>query len=115
MKNSQNIDDFISQFDSKIQEKLQSIRQVVTKTAPNATETINYGIPTFKLKGKNLVHFSAYKTHIGFYPGAAAIKFFKEDFAGYKTSKGTVQFPLDIPVPLDLVEKVTLYRVSQVS
>jgi uncharacterized protein YdhG (YjbR/CyaY superfamily) len=112
MKKPENIDEFISEFDAETQEKLRQLRRTITESAPDAIETINYGIPTFKLNGKNLVHFSAYKTHIGFYPGAQAIEHFKTDFASYKTSKGTVQFPLDKPVPLDLVKKVTLYLAS---
>ena len=113
MYKPKNVDEFIAKFDSKTQQKLQELRQIITKNAPEATETINYGIPTFKFKGKNLVHFSAYKTHVGFYPGSQAIENFRQDFESYKTSKGTVQFPLDKPIPLDLVKKVTVYRVSQ--
>ena len=106
------IDQFIANYPENVQEILQKIRQTIHEVAPEAKEKISYGIPTFKLKG-NLVHFSAYEHHIGFYPGAGAIVTFKDDLKAYNTSKGTVQFPLDQPIPYDLIKRVTLYRVEQ--
>ncbi len=101
-----NIDEFIAKYPLDIQAKLQEIRQTIHEEAPKATEKISYGIPTFFLNG-NLVHFSAYEHHVGFYPGAAPIAAFAEELKPYNTSKGTVQFPLDKPLPLDLIRKLT--------
>jgi uncharacterized protein YdhG (YjbR/CyaY superfamily) len=111
-KNIKDINTYIIDFPEEVQYKLQDIRETITKAAPGAEETINYGIPTFRLHG-NLVHFAGYKHHIGFYPGAAAIEFFEKELAAYKLSKGTVQFPLDKPVPLGLVSKIVKFRVKQ--
>ncbi len=105
------IDAFIAQFPPEIQQVLESVRQTIHHAAPDAQEKISYGIPTFTLKG-NLVHFSAYQHHIGFYPGAQAIVDFADDLKPYETSKGTVKFPLDKPIPLDLIKKITEYRVQ---
>jgi len=109
---AKNIDAFISEFPQDIQEKLQSIRNTIRKVAPDAEECINYGIPTFKFHG-NLVHFSAYKTHIGFYPGASGIAEFKQELEPYNTSKGTVQFPLDKDLPLELISDMVFFRVDE--
>jgi len=86
------------------------MRQTIQKAAPSATEAISYQIPTFKLSG-NLVHFAAFKKHIGFYPGAAGIAAFQDELVGYKSAKGSVQFPLDKPLPLALVSKIVKFRV----
>jgi uncharacterized protein YdhG (YjbR/CyaY superfamily) len=108
------IDEFISNYPENVQGILQKIRQTIHGVTPEAKEKISYGIPTFTLKG-NLVHFSAYEHHIGFYPGAGAIVAFKDDLKAYNTSKGAVQFPLDQHIPYDLIKKITLYRVGQQS
>lgn len=79
-----------------------------------ASETISYGMPTFKLSGKNLVHFAAYEKHVGFYPTPSGIEAFKKDIEKYKHAKGSVQFPLNQPIPYDLVEKIVKYRVKEV-
>ncbi|MBL7710591.1 MAG: DUF1801 domain-containing protein, partial [Chitinophagaceae bacterium] len=100
-KAAKNTDEFIAGFPKETQELLNKIRAIIQKAAPKATETISYGIPTFVLEG-NLVHFSGYKTHIGFYPGAAGIEAFTKELSNYVTSKGTVQFPLDKPLPVGL-------------
>ncbi|MDX2044909.1 MAG: DUF1801 domain-containing protein [Acidobacteriota bacterium] len=107
-----NIDEYIAGFPSEIQEKLETIRATIRKAAPKAEEAISYMIPTLKLHG-NLVHFAAYKNHIGFYPGAGGIAAFQEELAGYETSKGTVQFPLDKRLPLPLITKIVKFRVQQ--
>ncbi|MES2689714.1 MAG: DUF1801 domain-containing protein, partial [Bacteroidota bacterium] len=93
---------------------LEQIRAAIQKAAPSATEAIKYGMPTFVLKG-NLIHFAAYKNHIGIYPAPVAIEAFAKDFAPYKTSKGAVQLPIDKPMPLGLIAKVTRFRVKQMS
>ena len=106
------IDEYITGFPGDIQEKLEALRATIRKAAPNAEETISYGMPTFYLKG-NLVHFAAFKNHIGFYPAPAGIEAFNEELSPYKTSKGAAQFPIDKPLPLSLVSKIVKYRVKQ--
>jgi uncharacterized protein YdhG (YjbR/CyaY superfamily) len=106
------IDEYIASFPPEVQEKLETIRATIRKAAPKAEEAISYMIPTFRLHG-NLVHFAAYKKHIGFYPGAGGIAAFEEELAGYETSKGTVQFPLEKRLPLTLITKIVKFRVQQ--
>ena len=110
--NPKDIDEYISFFPKEIQVKLKEMRATIQKAAPKAEEAISYMIPTFRLHG-NLVHFAAFKNHIGFYPGAAGIEAFQKEFTGYETSKGTVQFPLDKPLPLKLITAITKFRVIQ--
>lgn len=106
------IDEYISNYPQNIQQMLEAIRAAICKAAPDATEMINYGIPTFYLKG-NLVHFAAYKNHIGFYPAPSGIAAFKEELSAYKSSKGAVQFPVDKPLPLSLISKIVQYRAKE--
>lgn len=106
------IDEYIAAFPDSIQAILQELRSVIHSAAPEATEKISYQIPTFYLKG-NLVHFAAFKNHIGFYPGSSPIEAFSQELAFFKTSKGTVQFPIDKPMPYDLVRKIVLFRVEE--
>jgi len=106
------IDEYIAAFPKEIQELLESVRATIKEAAPDAKETINYQIPTFTLKG-NLVHFAAYKNHIGFYPTSSGIEKFKQELSAYKGAKGSVQFPLDKPLPLELISKIVRYRVSE--
>ena len=106
------IDTYIDQFPNDVQARLQQLRKTILKLAPGATEAMSYQIPTFKLNG-NLVHFAAFKKHIGFYPGAAGIAAFQDELAVYKSAKGSVQFPLDQALPLDLVKKIVKFRVAQ--
>jgi uncharacterized protein YdhG (YjbR/CyaY superfamily) len=114
MKAYKNIDDYIHQFpDDSVQSVLNKLRQTIHAAAPKAQEAIKYGIPTFTLNG-NLVHFGAFKNHIGFFPTPTAIVAFKKDLSEYKISKGTVQFPLDKPIPYGLVKKIVQYRVKQI-
>jgi uncharacterized protein YdhG (YjbR/CyaY superfamily) len=110
--NYKTIDEYIALQDEKVIPILEEIRKTIKNCAPEAEETIGYGIPTFKFHG-NLVHFAAYKNHIGFYPGPSGIEFFKDEIAKYNNSKGTVQFPLDKPIPFDLITKITGFRVKQ--
>lgn len=109
---AKDIDSFIATFPAETQKLLQQVRETIKKAAPEAEETINYGIPTFKLNG-NLVHFSGYKNHIGFYPGGAGIKAFEKEISVYKSAKGSVQFPIDQSMPIDLITKITKFRVQQ--
>ncbi len=111
MQRHTDIDAHIAAQTPEVQKRLRELRTTIHTAAPKATEAISYGIPTFKLNG-NLVHFAGYATHIGFYPGAAAIAVFADDLKKYETSKGTVRFPLDAPLPLALVKKIVHYRVQ---
>jgi uncharacterized protein YdhG (YjbR/CyaY superfamily) len=106
------IDDYIRQFPPSIQEKLEKLRSVIKDAAPDSTERISYQMPTFYLHG-NLVHFAAYKQHIGFYPAPSGIERFKEELAGYKSSKGAVQFPIDEPLPYELISRIVTFRVGE--
>lgn len=106
MKEHKDINEYISNAPEHVRDSLNQIRKLVKELAPDATEKISYGIPTFYLNG-NLLHFAGYEKHIGFYPGSAPIAEFKDDLAGYVTSKGTVQFPIDKPLPLELIKKIT--------
>ena len=104
------IDEYIAAFPIDIQKKLQQIRATIKKAAPEAEETISYAIPTFKLHG-NLVHFAAFKNHIGFYPTPRGIEAFKKELSAYEGGKGTIQFPLDKALPLSLIGKIVKFRV----
>jgi uncharacterized protein YdhG (YjbR/CyaY superfamily) len=106
------VDDYIASFPAATQAILEGLRRVIRESAPGAEEAISYGIPTFKLNG-NLVHFAAYKRHIGFYPTASGIAAFKNDLASYRLSKGTVQFPLDRAIPFRIVKRIVRYRVKE--
>jgi uncharacterized protein YdhG (YjbR/CyaY superfamily) len=111
-KISKSIDDYIDLFPKEVQQLLKQMRATIRKAAPQASEKISYGIPTFALE-KNLVHFAGFKKHIGFYPGAMAIATFKKELSAYKGAKGSVQFPLDEPLPLALVTRIVKFRVKQ--
>lgn len=107
-----NIDAYISTFPKDVQSLLQQLRETIQKAAPQAEEAISYQIPTFKLNG-NLVHFAAYKTHIGFYPAPSGLAEFQEEISKYKNSKGAVQFPLNQPLPLSLIKRIVTFRVNK--
>ncbi|MFV0417803.1 MAG: iron chaperone [Dysgonomonas sp.] len=111
-KIASSIDEYISGFPKEVQFLMHEIRSTIKKAAPQATEKISWAMPTFYLNG-NIAHFAAHKKHIGFYPGAEAIENFKEELLTYKTSKGAIQFPLDKPLPLDLVTKIIKYNISK--
>lgn len=106
------VDAYIADFPPKIQQILKKIRRIVQKAAPEATETIAYRIPTFVL-GKNLVHFAAFEHHVGLYPTPSAMEHFRTRLADFKTAKGSVQFPLDKPIPYDLIQDIVDFRVSE--
>lgn len=107
-----NIDEYIAGFPEETQEILELVRATIQKAAPDATEAISYAIPTFKLNG-NLVHFAAFKTHIGFYPAPTGGEAFKKELSIYKTGKGSVQFPIDEPMPLGLITRIVKFRVKE--
>ena len=106
------IDDYIAQFNPEVQEILNTLRDVIKKAAPDAKEKISWEMPTFVLH-TNLVHFAAYKKHIGFYPAPSAITAFKDELSGYKGAKGSVQFPIDKPLPYDLISRIVKFRVEE--
>lgn len=108
----QNIDDYIANFPKEIQEILQELRLTIREAAPDAEEVISYQMPTFRLKG-NLVHFAAYKNHIGFYPTPSGIEKFKKELSVYESAKGSVKFPIDQPLPLDIISNIVKFRVTE--
>jgi len=107
-----NIDEYIAGFPDDVQEKLQEIRMTIRQAAPDAEEKISYQVPTFYLKG-NLVHFAAFKHHIGFYPTPTGTEKFQKELAAYKVAKGTARFPLDKPMPFDLITEIVRFRVKE--
>lgn len=106
------IDEYIAGFPEEIQKKLREMRQVIKEAAPDAQEKISYQVPTYFLHG-NLVHFAGYKKHIGFYPAPSGLAAFQDEISKYPNSKGAVQFPLDQPLPIDLVKKIVVFRVRE--
>jgi uncharacterized protein YdhG (YjbR/CyaY superfamily) len=111
-KASKDIDEYISRFPSDVQEILEKIRMTIRKAAPDAEETIKYQMPTFTLSG-NLVHFGAFKKHIGFYPVPRGIEPFKDQLSAYEGEKATVRFPLDKPIPYGLITRIVKFRVKK--
>lgn len=107
-----NFDEYIAGFPHDVQEILEKIRVTVRKAAPDAEETISYQIPTFKLEG-NLVHFGAFKKHVGFYPSPTGIEKFKDVLSVYQGAKGSVRFPLDKPMPFGLISRIVKFRVKE--
>lgn len=99
------IDEYLATFPPEVRVALKQLREFISKLAPEATEKISYGIPTFFLNG-NLIHFAGYEHHIGLYPGAGAIAEFKDELKTYETSKGTIRLPIDKPLPFDLISKI---------
>lgn len=112
-RTAKNIDDYIAGFPLEVQESLQKLRAAIRKAAPQATEAIKYQIPTFVVK-KNLIHFAAFKNHIGLYPGSRAIEYFEKELGKYELSKGTIRFPLDKPLPLTLVAKIVKFNLKNI-
>ena len=112
MRSFQNIDEYISTYPENIQAILENIRRTIQAAAPEAVESISYGMPVFKFKGV-LAYFAAYKKHIGFYPTPAGIEAFETELAKYKTGKGTLQFPLSQPIPYELITNIVHFRVIE--
>jgi uncharacterized protein YdhG (YjbR/CyaY superfamily) len=106
------MDEYIDAFPDEVKIILNNLRQTIKEVAPGAEETISYQIPTFTLNG-NLVHFAAFKNHIGFYPTPSGIEAFKQELAPYEMAKGSVQFPIDQPLPLPLIRRIVEYRVKE--
>lgn len=106
------IDEYIARCPEDVQAILSKIREIIRKAAPTAEETIKYQIPTFVLNG-NLVHFAAFQNHIGFYPTPSGITKFQQELSEYKGAKGSVQFPLDAPIPFSLITKIVKFRVKE--
>jgi uncharacterized protein YdhG (YjbR/CyaY superfamily) len=106
------IDEYIGSFPKTVQDVLQRLRQTIRKAAPEANEKVSYQIPTLTLHG-NLVHFAAFKNHIGFYPTPSAVEAFKKELSRYKVAKGSVQFPINQPLPLSLISKIVEFRVRE--
>ena len=107
------IDEYITTFPEETQKILQELRETIQACAPDTEEKISYQMPTFALKGSNLVHFAAFKTHIGFYPTPSGIEAFKQELSLYEGAKGSVQFPIDEPLPLELIGRIVKFRVAE--
>ncbi|HVF81981.1 MAG TPA: DUF1801 domain-containing protein [Flavisolibacter sp.] len=107
------IDEYIAGFPKDVQKLLEQVRVTVKKAAPDAEEKISYAIPTFALNGKNLVHFAAFKNHIGFYPAPTGTDAFQKELSIYKAGKGSVQFPLNQAIPLALIAKIVAFRMQE--
>lgn len=114
-KMSSQIDQYISKYPKNTQTILIKIKETIQNLAPSAEQTISYAIPTFDLNGKHMVHFAAFQNHIWFFPTPWAIIKFKKELSWYKTSKWTIQFPLDKPIPFDLIQKITKFRIKEIT
>jgi uncharacterized protein YdhG (YjbR/CyaY superfamily) len=108
----ENVDQYIQAFPSQVQEILREVRVLISETAPEAVESISYGIPAYKLAGKPLVYFAGYKKHIGFYATPQGHEFFLKELSQFKQGKGSVQFPLGKPIPFDLIKRIVEYKRS---
>ena len=108
------IDEYIAGFPKEVQAILEQVRATIRQVAPDAEEAISYGIPTFKLQKTNMVHFAGFKNHVGFYATPTGHEAFQEELSGFKQGKGSVQFPLDKPMPLDLIVRITQFRKEQI-
>jgi uncharacterized protein YdhG (YjbR/CyaY superfamily) len=111
-KQIETIDEYIATFPKDVQDILEGLRQTIRDSAPGAEETISYQIPAFRLNGV-LVYFAAFKNHIGFYPTSSGVTAFKKELSQYEVSKGTIRFPIDKPIPFDLIKKIVKYRVRE--
>ena len=113
MKTFANVDEYITNFEGETQKRLTEIRKLVREAAPEAVESISYGMPAYKIHGKPLVYFGGYKSHIGFYATPTGHKTFEKELSKYKQGKGSVQFPLDEPLPAKLIKEIVLFRVAE--
>ncbi len=112
-RSANSIDEYIAGFPAETQKLLEELRALIRASAPGATETISYAVPTFDLNGRHLVHFAGFKNHIGFYPVPSGIEAFREELKPYKQGKGSVQFPLGQPMPTDLIRRIVEFRVDE--
>ncbi len=113
-KQFKTIDEYIEAFPEDVQGILQKMRRTIREAAPKAVESISYHMPTFKLNGKGLVYFAAFKSHIGFYPIPSGVEAFKKELSPYKQGKGSVQFPIDQPIPSALVRRIVRFRAKEI-
>lgn len=111
-KKIETIDEYIAEYPDELQKVQQDLRKFIKECAPEATERISWGMPTFYLQG-NLVHFAVNKGYIGLYPGESGVSVFKDDLAGYTTTKGSIHLPLNKPMPYELIKKIVEYRVIE--
>jgi uncharacterized protein YdhG (YjbR/CyaY superfamily) len=107
-----NIDEYVAGFPPDVQDILERVRTTIKKASPEAEEAISYQMPTFRLDG-NLVHFAAFKNHIGLYPTPSGTERFREELSSYETGKGSIQFPLDKPIPYELIARIVKFRVKE--
>ncbi|MFA5926604.1 MAG: DUF1801 domain-containing protein [Patescibacteria group bacterium] len=112
-KSLQTVDRYIGSFPQEIQKVLADVRKVIKETAPAAEESIAYGMPAYKLNGKPLAYFAAFKNHTGFYPLPHVIEAFKDELTRYKHAKGSIQFPLNETIPLELIKKIIMFRIQE--
>ncbi len=110
---AKSIDEYIAEFPPETRKVLEEMRALIRASVPGAAEKMSYAIPTFDLNGKHLVHFAGFKNHIGFYPTESGIEAFKEELKIYKSGRGSVQFPLDRPMPTDLIRRIVEFRVQE--
>mgnify|MGYP000992375890 FL=1 len=113
MKSYKDIEEYLADFSPEAREKLEAVRKVIKEVVPESVEVISYGIPTFRLNGKNLVHFAGFSKHIGFYATPDGHAEFEPELSKYKRGKGSVQFPPDQPLPLDLIRRIAAFRAEQ--
>lgn len=112
---AESIDTYIAEFPPEVRERLEQIRAVIQAAAPDAVESISYALPTFDLNGKHLVHFAGYDRHIGFYPIPSGMAAFEDELSAFKRGKGSVQFPLNQPLPLDLIRRIVEFRIAEIA
>jgi len=112
-KQSKTIDEYIGTFPKNVQDRLEKLRRTIREAAPEAVETISYGMPAFNLNNRYLVYFAAWKNHIGLYPMPSGIEAFQKELSPYKAAKGSVRFPMDKPFPFELVKRIVKYRVKE--
>jgi uncharacterized protein YdhG (YjbR/CyaY superfamily) len=113
MKTFANVDEYIREFEGEAKERLTATRKLILETAPQAEESISYGMPAYKVNGKPLVYFGGFKSHIGFYATPTGHKAFEKELSKYKQGKGSVQFPLDEPLPAKLITEIVLFRLAE--
>jgi uncharacterized protein YdhG (YjbR/CyaY superfamily) len=113
MKTFTSVDEYIQEFEKETQQRLITLRKLIQEAAPEAVESISYGMPAYKLNGKPLVYFGGYKSHIGFYATPTGHKTFEKELSNYKQGKGSVQFPLNEPLPEKLIQEIVLFRLSE--
>ncbi|MCO6492387.1 MAG: DUF1801 domain-containing protein [Phaeodactylibacter sp.] len=113
MKQPKNVDEYISSFPETTRRILETIRGTIKAAAPQADESVSYGMPAYKLNGRPLVYFAGYKNHVGFYATPTGHAAFSDELSKYKQGKGSVQFPIDKPMPLDLISRIVAFRVKE--